>query len=169
MQYDWAQRSLYRKWTFVAVMLSFEIASWEGQSGPIELKFMLVVHLLVCFTPVKTRSKNIFWSWRTMVPKWGSQGIPPMVRKIGKTAPKFPKIWFWKLYDPLKLSDRPQTFRTWTTHEVHRLRAFQRHPTSVTCIFTGFWTLPPPISRSSWAQLDVVGKGNMRFYLQNIT
>ena len=149
-KYDRAQRSLYHFSSFCLGICSFETASWEGQSAPIRVKFGLVAHLLGCFTPVKTRSKNISWSWRTMVPKWGSRGFPPMVPKIGKTAPEFPKNSFWAVYDLLKLSECPQTFRTWTTHEIHRLRAFQHHSTSVCYVFARFWTLPLPISRPSW-------------------
>ena len=76
--------------------------------------------------------------------------LPPMSQKIGKTASKFRKITIWSSYDPLKLRDCPQTLRTWTTHELHRLRTFQRHPISVYYIFSRFWALPLAISRPSW-------------------
>ena len=39
---------------------------------------------------------------------------------------------FLRFFDQLEYSDDARTLRTWTTHELHRLRAFQEHPTIFT-------------------------------------
>ena len=65
-----------------------------------------------------------------------------MVRKIGKRASNFRNLTSRSSYDPSKLSDHPQTLRTWTTHELHRLRTFQDHPTSFSRIFLDFVLSP---------------------------
>ena len=70
------------------------------------------------------------------------------------------------LYGPLKLSECPQTFRTWTTHELHRLRTFQDHPTSFSLIFL-ILCFPPITSRPSGCEVQARNIENIRFCLQN--